>query len=1286
MGFDPSQPFETVATQAPAFDPSQPFEPIAPEAVAGVATAGNANSSPALTSPVSTPPPFDPAQPFDTALSPEEERQFKKWKSKFSPKDSGADYDFRGAFKAGISPDPETGHWPDTFKKANHPTFSNESIYASARPDLAGHWDGAKFIAPNQSPPQFDPAQPFEALPTEETIKPSPTVFGELKERRFKSAALLAKAAIGQALAPAQPDSVLQVHGAPPASILGTSEQLPADPSDSHAVRAGKAVVNVGNRLMAGLTSPEMMPLWVLGGAPGIGRVATGAFAGDMIANIPETWNRIKKADKTESWSQDRMETALDTALQATMLHGLAKHALGGKLPVGPDVPVGAPELPQPDIGAAAVEPNAPPAVFKSFADLPADIVPAESAQAPPPGNVDAPIVQEPLPVASEPVLTGADIFGFGPGAASAKEPLASYEKRGFGERLQQDFKLAQELRENIGDRYYEPIPNTVTVDEAIKITNERPVSDSINAIRDETSGIPFHVRATMGQMLVKRLNESYRNLRETNPVEADTILNHAVDTSEWLSRFGTELGQGVQAFSMWGRLTPEGKLLSVERSVRKSRDRYTAEHGGEVGQILDTLNTEGMTDAERFDALRKLFKTNTTASKVKPHIPKLLESARTGKLTDQKFYEIAGDRLGLPKWDKHTAAEIVRLAAKVDAAPEGMPRDRATFELSKFIATQKGFDARDVPIGIYYGNMLSGYNTQIVNSLDTFLNIASELNGLAVANPRAAAKIYHNAARGFLDGRLDFISALAKGRMVTDGKWLEVPKLMEVANFGRKGGVPINVKSRTDAVIKAISESRPATILNGWKYVTRLMSASDAFMYRGAYEARMALLGDRVARQEGLSGRALDKRVEELLGRAEEQTHRYELQAKSEGFTGIDAATRVSELRNMSRSMDARADADDFASLATYNHDPQGWLGYVANGLGKASQKYPLLKLFVPFTRIVANVTNRGLNYTPLGFKRAFYGYERGHPLDADARASMLARATFGTLGMTALAAMQSAGTLEINGAGPSDPERRRALEAAGWKPYSLKIGDHYWSYVYTPIGLGLSILGNMTDSYRYKEMEQKDMLTRAAYSISRIGSTVFSQSFLSGLSNLFQALGKPEEAVPALKNFFASTAGSISTPRIILDIQRLFDPTRYQSTTLAGDLLRNTPFAALVNRPALNAFGEPTTYPSNRFLSTIKPDPVWQLVVNKNLRVSVPDKYTEMPDGKGKGGRRRITPEEYYEVLEGSGKQLKQYVLDHMADFQQADPETAQKALDFAATGARGNWVYKLRKRATK
>lgn len=84
------------------------------------------------------------ADAWTTSLSPPEESKYQSWKSRYAPNDSGDDYDLRGAFKAGLTPDAKTGHWPDTYKKPNHPTFSDQSIYA--KEGNPGHWVGEKFM------------------------------------------------------------------------------------------------------------------------------------------------------------------------------------------------------------------------------------------------------------------------------------------------------------------------------------------------------------------------------------------------------------------------------------------------------------------------------------------------------------------------------------------------------------------------------------------------------------------------------------------------------------------------------------------------------------------------------------------------------------------------------------------------------------------------------------------------------------------------------------------------------------------------------------------------------------------------------------------------------------------------------------------------------------------------------------------------------------------------------------------------------------------------------------
>ena len=150
-----------------------------------------------------------------------------------------------------------------------------------------------------------------------------------------------------------------------------------------------------------------------------------------------------------------------------------------------------------------------------------------------------------------------------------------------------------------------------------------------------------------------------------------------------------------------------------------------------------------------------------------------------------------------------------------------------------------------------------------------------------------------------------------------------------------------------------------------------------------------------------------------------------------------------------------------------------------------------------------------------------------------------------------------------------------------------------------------------------------------------------------------------------------------------MIRDIQRWFDPKRYSSDSLMGDVLKNTAFAALANKPVLNAFGEAIAPATNRFYSHISDDPAWQKVIKYDLKVPVPDKYTVMPDVKPPF-KRQITPEEYYRYQKMTGPIIKNLIMS--MEFQNVPPDIGQKMLDSAAQTVRGEALEKLKLEALR
>ena len=116
---------------------------------------------------------------FNTVLTPEEEPGFEAWKQQNFPNDSGYDYDLKGAYKAGMQPDPETGHGLDTFKKPNHPTFSDQSQYAQIMPEKAGRWDEAgKYVPAGVDSDWYFGDETHAEAPVDVTGDPSSNAYG----------------------------------------------------------------------------------------------------------------------------------------------------------------------------------------------------------------------------------------------------------------------------------------------------------------------------------------------------------------------------------------------------------------------------------------------------------------------------------------------------------------------------------------------------------------------------------------------------------------------------------------------------------------------------------------------------------------------------------------------------------------------------------------------------------------------------------------------------------------------------------------------------------------------------------------------------------------------------------------------------------------------------------------------------------------------------------------------------------------------------------------------------
>lgn len=98
----------------------------------------------------------DYSDKFNTELTPEEEAEFQSWAKENNRERDSYDYDIRGAWKelkSGSMSEDERGHLGDKYKKPNHPTFSDQSVYNGKDGVAGGAWsevDGKTVFTPGR--------------------------------------------------------------------------------------------------------------------------------------------------------------------------------------------------------------------------------------------------------------------------------------------------------------------------------------------------------------------------------------------------------------------------------------------------------------------------------------------------------------------------------------------------------------------------------------------------------------------------------------------------------------------------------------------------------------------------------------------------------------------------------------------------------------------------------------------------------------------------------------------------------------------------------------------------------------------------------------------------------------------------------------------------------------------------------------------------------------------------------------------------------------------------------
>lgn len=294
---------------------------------------------------------------------------------------------------------------------------------------------------------------------------------------------------------------------------------------------------------------------------------------------------------------------------------------------------------------------------------------------------------------------------------------------------------------------------------------------------------------------------------------------------------------------------------------------------------------------------------------------------------------------------------------------------------------------------------------------------------------------------------------------------------------------------------------------------------------------------------------------------------------AAGEGLTGRAKSARIAELTaNPTKDMMEKAVAN--AEYQTFTNN----LGKMGAAVQRFSQSHPAVKLVIPFVRTPVNILKYAGNRTPL----ALFSQETRKAIAAGTAEgdTYLARIVVGSSIGAAAAAMASEGM--ITGGGPTDPRQRALMYADGWQPYSVRIGDMYYSFGrFEPLGTLMGVAADMAEISKYTNDDDDNSM--AGLITASIAKNLISKTWLSGPSSLIEAVSDPDRYG---EKYVRRLVGSV-VPTIAAQATRVDDPYLRDARTVIDAIKARVPGMSTDLPVRRGIWGEPI-----RFQGGVGPD----------------------------------------------------------------------------------------------
>lgn len=436
-----------------------------------------------------------------------------------------------------------------------------------------------------------------------------------------------------------------------------------------------------------------------------------------------------------------------------------------------------------------------------------------------------------------------------------------------------------------------------------------------------------------------------------------------------------------------------------------------------------------------------------------------------------------------------------------------------------------------DVLLEIWINSLLSGLQTHATNIM------SNTLTPLLVTTEQAAAGVigkFHGGEKVYLREAATKGYAMIEGAregLVAAGKSFATEEPV-LTSSGKIEGRPKAITKEALGIENKIAGKVVDVAGQGVRLPGRFLAAEDEFFKAVGYRQELNALAVRQGMSEGLRGPELAQRVAEL---------------KSDPPEAL------------------RKRAWEQADEQTFNKE----LGQTGKAIQGIATRHPTARLIAPFIRTPINIVKFAGKRSPMAvlMKEGFWEeYKAG----GARRDLALARVGVGSSigAMTIYYASQGL----ITGGGPSDPRERAMLYQTGWKPYSIKIDDAYYSYSrLEPMGMLMGISADA--AYVWDKMDKDEQEEYAALVTKSISRNLVSKTWLKGLTDAVNAYTDPDRYGEKWILNYAGTA----VPTAIAQEARVQDPYLRRAENLIDKVKSRIPGLSEDLLPKLNLWGEP-------------------------------------------------------------------------------------------------------------